>query len=96
MKTLSIILRLTRMMGLAAMACIGAAQAATGTVTYVHNDAAGTPLLATDASGAKAGALVVFEAQDAAEVEAFSAADPYVVNGVYDRIEILRWDKTIG
>ncbi len=54
------------------------------------------PLFATDASGAKAGALVVFEAQDAAEVEAFSAADPYVVNGVYDRIEILRWDKTIG
>jgi uncharacterized protein YciI len=54
------------------------------------------PLFATDGGGAKAGALVVFAAQDAAEVEAFSAADPYVVNGVYDRVEILRWDKTIG
>ena len=54
------------------------------------------PLFATDGSGTKTGALVVFEAQDAAEVEAFSAVDPYVVNGVYDRIEILRWDKTIG
>jgi len=54
------------------------------------------PLFATDGSGTKTGALVVFEAQDAAEVEAFSAADPYVVNGVYDRIEILRWDRTIG
>ncbi len=54
------------------------------------------PLFATDGSSTKAGALVVFEAQDAAEVEAFSAADPYVVNGVYDRIAILRWDKTIG
>jgi uncharacterized protein YciI len=54
------------------------------------------PLFAIDGGGTKAGALVVFEAQDAAEVEAFSAADPYVVNGVYARIEILRWDKTIG
>jgi len=29
-------------------------------------------------------------------VERFNAADPYVVNGVYDRIELLRWDKTIA
>ena len=54
------------------------------------------PLFATDASGAKQGALVVFEAQDLSEVERFNAADPYVVNGVYDRIELVRWDKTIG
>ncbi|MDB5643680.1 MAG: YciI family protein [Hyphomicrobiales bacterium] len=54
------------------------------------------PLFATDGAGAKAGALVVFDVEDIAEVERFSAADPYVVNGVYDRIEILRWDKTIG
>ena len=51
------------------------------------------PLFDTDA---KRGALVVFEAEDLAEVERFNAADPYVVNGVYDRIELLRWDKTIG
>jgi len=54
------------------------------------------PLFDTDAKGAKRGALVVFEAADLAEVERFNAADPYVVNGVYDRIELLRWDKTIG
>jgi hypothetical protein len=47
-------------------------------------------------TGAKRGALVVFEAEDLAEVERFNAADPYVVNGVYDRIELLRWDKTIA
>ena len=52
------------------------------------------PLFEPD--GAKRGALVVFEAQDLAEVERFNACDPYVVNGVYDRIELLRWDKTIG
>ena len=54
------------------------------------------PLFDTDAKGGKRGALVVFEAEDLAEVERFNAADPYVVNGVYDRIELLRWDKTIG
>ena len=54
------------------------------------------PLFDTDAKGAKRGALVVFEAANLPEVERFNAADPYVVNGVYDRIELLRWDKTIG
>jgi len=53
-------------------------------------------LFATDGRGRKLGALVVFDAVDVAEVEAFNALDPYVVNGVYDRIEIMRWDKTIG
>ena len=54
------------------------------------------PLFATDGSGRKLGALVVFEAFDVAEVEAFNAMDPYFVNSVYNRIEIARWDKTIG
>ncbi len=54
------------------------------------------PLFATDGRSRKLGALVVFDAVDVAEVEAFNALDPYVVNGVYDRIEIMRWDKTIG
>ena len=54
------------------------------------------PLFATDGSGAKAGALVVFDAEDVSEVERFNAQDPYILQGVYGRIEILRWDKTIG
>ncbi len=54
------------------------------------------PLFATDGFGAKAGALVVFDVEDIAEVERFNAQDPYIVNGVYDRVNILRWDKTIG
>ncbi len=54
------------------------------------------PLFDTDAPGAKCGALVVFEVEDIREVERFNVADPYVVNGVYDRIELLRWDRTIG
>lgn len=54
------------------------------------------PVFATDGSNRKIGALIVFDTQDASDVEAFSAQDPYVVNEVYDRIEIVRWDKTIG
>ncbi len=54
------------------------------------------PLFATDGSGAKTGALVVFEVDDLAEVERFTARDPYIVHGVYGRVELLRWDKTIG
>ena len=54
------------------------------------------PLFDTDTKGGKRGALVGFEVEDLGEVERFNAADPYVVNGVYDRIELLRWDKTIG
>ena len=54
------------------------------------------PIFASDGSNRKLGALVVFEAEAVGEVDAFNARDPYVVNGVYDRIEIVRWDKTIG
>jgi uncharacterized protein YciI len=46
--------------------------------------------------GGKRGALIVFDVQDVSEVERFNAADPYIINGVYDDVEILRWDKTIG
>jgi uncharacterized protein YciI len=49
-----------------------------------------------DRDGARVGALMIFEAADIAEVEAFSARDPFVVNGVYDDVRILRFDRTIG
>ncbi len=52
------------------------------------------PIFAPD--GVKRGGMVVFEADTIAPVEAFNAQDPYVVHGVYDQIEIVRWDKTIG
>ena len=54
------------------------------------------PLFATDGAGAKIGALIVFDVAGPDEAERFNAQDPYVVNGVYGRIEILRWDRTIG
>lgn len=54
------------------------------------------PLFATDGSNSKIGALVVFDVEDIAEVQRFHAMDPYIVNGVYGAVQILRWDKTIG
>jgi uncharacterized protein YciI len=53
------------------------------------------PLYATS-DDARVGALMIFDAPSLAEVEAFSARDPFVVNGVYDDVRILRFDKTIG
>ncbi|MDF2115223.1 YciI family protein [Roseiarcaceae bacterium H3SJ34-1] len=42
------------------------------------------------------GALIVFDAPTLAEVEAFNAADPFIVSGVYDDVRLMRWEKTIG
>ena len=50
----------------------------------------------SDGSNRKIGALIVFDVADAAAVAQFNAGDPFIVNGVYDRIELLRWDRTIG
>lgn len=52
------------------------------------------PIYAAD--GERVGALIVFDAEGFAEVEAFSAADPFVINGVYNDVRFMRWEKTIG
>ena len=54
------------------------------------------PLFAGDGTAGKVGALVVFEVDDVAEVEAFNAGDPFIVNKVYETVELLRWNRTIG
>ena len=44
----------------------------------------------------RVGALIVFNAPDLADVEAFSARDPFIQSGVYGDVRILRFDKTMG
>ncbi len=44
------------------------------------------PLLGED--GTPLGSLVVFEAPSLASAQAFAAADPYVVRGVFERYEV--------
>lgn len=50
----------------------------------------GGPFL--DQNNASIGSLVVVEAADRAAAEAFAAADPFVLNKVFERVEIRRWD----
>ena len=52
------------------------------------------PLL--DGAGEMAGSMFVIEAPDQAAVEAFSAADPYRLAGVFERVELHPWKVTVG
>lgn len=45
------------------------------------------PLL--DDAGSPCGSVVVFEAEDLASARRFAASDPYVVEGVFERWEVL-------
>jgi hypothetical protein len=53
------------------------------------------PLMQDDGES-MCGSLLVFEAQDRAAVERFMATDPYVVEGVFARVDIRRWNWTLG
>lgn len=54
----------------------------------------GGPFL--DAGGDMAGSLIVLDVADLAAAEAFSAADPYVRAGLFERVEIRPWRATLG
>ncbi len=54
----------------------------------------GGPFL--DDAGAMVGSLFVFEAEDQGAAEAFCAADPYRLAGLFERTEIRSWRVTFG
>lgn len=54
----------------------------------------GGPL--TDDAGAMIGSMLIVEAADRAEVEAFAAGDPYSVAGLFERVEITPFKATLG
>ena len=58
--------------------------------------AAGKLLLAGAFDPPTDGALFVFKADSAAEVEAFVARDPYVKNGVVTRHRVRPWNVVVG
>lgn len=49
-----------------------------------------------DEAGQMAGSMFILEAPDKAAVEAFSAADPYRLAGLFDHVDIHVWRVTIG
>ncbi len=54
----------------------------------------GGPFL--DEAGEMAGSLILLEAADLAAARAFSAADPYTLAGLFERLEIRPWRATVG
>jgi len=52
------------------------------------------PLLNED--GGMAGSLFIIEADNRAQVEAFNAADPYVLADVFERVDIRAFKVTVG
>ncbi len=46
--------------------------------------------------GTMAGSVFFLEAESRAEVEAFNAADPYSLAGLWESVEILPWRRTVG
>ena len=56
--------------------------------------ALGGPFLSD--AGDMAGSLVVLDLPDRAAAEAWAAADPYAVAGLFERVEIRAWKKVIG
>ena len=55
---------------------------------------AGT-LLADDGE-TPAGSIIVIDAADRAAVDAFTKSDPYHLNGVWERVEVHRYNKKRG
>lgn len=48
-----------------------------------------------DEKGLAVGALILAEVDHLEEMQRFSAGDPFVSNGVYEDVQIYRWEATI-
>jgi uncharacterized protein len=46
--------------------------------------------------GQMTGSLVVVEVASLAEAEAWAAADPYALAGLFDNVRVTEWKKVIG
>ena len=53
---------------------------------------AGGALLSDDATSAD-GSVLIYDTEDRAEAEAFSAGDPFTQAGLFQSVEIRRWRK---
>jgi hypothetical protein len=49
-----------------------------------------------DAGGAMVGSLVILDVPDRAAAEAWAAADPYALAGLFAKVEIRAWNRVIG
>ena len=63
--------------------------------TFEHAVKLAGPCLADDGE-TMIGSLIVLEAEDRAAADAFSAADPYTLAGLFESVLIRHWKWTIG
>ncbi|MEL6574555.1 MAG: YciI family protein [Pseudomonadota bacterium] len=49
-----------------------------------------------DGAGEMCGSLLIYAAEDRAEVEAWAAADPYALAGLFQSVEIRAWNRVLG
>ena len=49
-----------------------------------------------NADGEMSGSLIIFDTADRAHVEAFAAADPYAVAGLFADVRIEAWNRVIA
>ncbi|MGB3407410.1 MAG: YciI family protein [Jannaschia sp.] len=49
-----------------------------------------------NAGGEMSGSLIIFDTDDRAHVEAFAAADPYAVAGLFEAVRIEAWNRVVN
>ncbi len=54
------------------------------------------PMCISDTDDTNLGSFMILEASSLAHVEAFHNGDPFTLRGMFDRVEIVRWDRHIG
>jgi uncharacterized protein YciI len=60
----------------------------------IHTMKVGGPYL--DEAGQMIGSLIIIEVEDLAAAKAWSANDPYVLGGVFEKVEIRPYRVTVG
>ncbi|GAB4149766.1 MAG: YciI family protein [Sphingomonadales bacterium] len=69
-------------------------------LAYMQGEAArirlAGPILSDDEPAQPIGSVLIIEAADRAEAEAFAAQDPYMLAGLFGAVEIKPWRETLG
>lgn len=54
------------------------------------------PMCTDDSLATNLGSFMIMEAPCLEELERFHDGDPFTVAGIYDRVELICWDRNIG
>ena len=54
------------------------------------------PMCVSDTDNTNIGSFMILEAPSMAAVEEFHKGDPFTQAGIFERVELVRWDRHIG